>query len=196
MIDDPKVASCEPPSSPHLGQHRQSLIPLPHLFSETQLFTARSMKGPVAFHVLLTVGVFGAATIGIRCRLPLPVLDANLNGATTGPLHDVDEYFDEDDIAAIQKNFHGWVNPEDLVPMPQCIAQQDQSAWLKAMTACTHTRCTSHFGFICTHHQWLTELSCLSTEFSPSAIQDYLPYCTRSILAKAQLYHWIRNVTG
>ncbi|EEU35691.1 uncharacterized protein NECHADRAFT_54398, partial [Fusarium vanettenii 77-13-4] len=95
-----------------------------------------------------------------------------------------------------QKNFNGWVNPEDLVPMPQCVAQQDQSAWLKAMTACTHLRCTSHFGIICTHRQWLTELSCLSTEFSPSAIKDYLPYCSRSVLAKAQLYHWIRNVTG
>ncbi|KAJ4308499.1 hypothetical protein N0V84_012058 [Fusarium piperis] len=128
------------------------------------------MKVSIAFHVLLTAGVFGVATAGL--------------------LHDAD-----DDLT-IEKNFHGWVNPEDLVPMPQCIAQQDQAAWLKAMTACTHTRCTSYFGFICTHHQWLTELSCLSTEFSPSTIKDYLPYCSRSILAKAQLYQWIRNATG
>ncbi|KAI8649141.1 hypothetical protein NCS57_01450200 [Fusarium keratoplasticum] len=136
------------------------------------------MKVSGVFHVLLTAEVFGIAA------------------TATGPLHDASEHFDNGDILTIQKNFNGWVNPEDLVPMPQCIAQQDQSAWLKTMTACTHLRCTSHFGIICTHRQWLTELSCLSTEFSPSAIKPYLPYCSRSILAKAQLYHWIRNATG
>ncbi|KIL92170.1 hypothetical protein FAVG1_04577 [Fusarium avenaceum] len=96
----------------------------------------------------------------------------------------------------IQKNHDGWVNPEDLMPMPQCIAQQDQSAWLNAMTKCTHHRCTSHFGVICTHYQWLTELSCLSVEFSPKTIERYVSYCSRSVLAKAQLYHWIQQVTG
>lgn len=80
--------------------------------------------------------------------------------------------------------------------MPQCIAQQDQTAWLRTMTKCTHLRCTSHFGVICTHRQWLTQLSCLSAEFSPDAIRSYLPYCSRSILAKAQLYHWIHTATG
>lgn len=80
--------------------------------------------------------------------------------------------------------------------MPQCIAQQDPSAWLNTMTKCTHQRCTSHFGIICTHHQWLTELSCLSTEFSPDVVRAYLPYCSRSVLAKAQLYNWIRSATG
>ncbi|KAJ5405357.1 hypothetical protein N7465_006641 [Penicillium sp. CMV-2018d] len=80
--------------------------------------------------------------------------------------------------------------------MPQCIAQQDQSTWLRAMTKCTSKRCTSHFGFICTHHQWLTELSCLSIAFSPDVIEGYLPYCGRSVLAKAQLYQWIHTITG
>lgn len=80
--------------------------------------------------------------------------------------------------------------------MPQCISQQDQSAWLNTMTKCTHKRCTWYFGVICTHHQWLTELSCLSTEFSPEVIKQYLPYCGRSILAKAQLYRWILSTTG
>ncbi|KAJ5100786.1 hypothetical protein N7456_006838 [Penicillium angulare] len=80
--------------------------------------------------------------------------------------------------------------------MPQCIAQQDQSIWLSTMTKCTNKRCTSHFGMICTHGQWLTQLSCLSTTFSPDVIASYLPYCDRSILAKAQLYSWIRNLTG
>ncbi|RSL59629.1 hypothetical protein CEP53_005709 [Fusarium sp. AF-6] len=136
------------------------------------------MKISRVFHVLLATGVFEVAA------------------AATGPRHDASEHFDDGDILTIQKNFNGWVNPEDLVPMPQCIAQQDPSAWLKTMTACTHLRCTSHFGIICTHRQWLTQLSCLSTEFSPSAIKEYLPYCSRSILAKAQLYHWIRNATG
>ncbi|KAJ3461029.1 hypothetical protein MRS44_011896 [Fusarium solani] len=134
------------------------------------------MKVSGVFHVLLTAEAFGVTA--------------------TGPLHDDGEHFDNGDILDIQKNFNGWVNPEDLVPMPQCIAQQDQSAWLKTMTACTHLRCTSHFGIICTHRQWLTELSCLSTEFSPSVLKDYLPYCSRSILAKAQLYHWVRYTTG
>lgn len=93
-------------------------------------------------------------------------------------------------------NRNGWVNPEDLAPMPQCIAQQDQSTWLSTMTKCTSKRCTSHFGVICTHHQWLTQLSCLSIGFSPDVIEGYLPYCGRSVLAKTQLYLWIRNITG
>lgn len=80
--------------------------------------------------------------------------------------------------------------------MPQCIAQQDQTEWLNAMTRCTHKQCTRHFGVICTHHQWLTELSCLSIEFSPSLVSMYLPFCSRSILAKSQLIHWIRAITG
>ena len=92
-------------------------------------------------------------------------------------------------------NRNGWVNPEDLASMPQCIAQQDQTEWLNAMTRCTHRQCTRHFGVICTHHQWLTELSCLSIEFSPSLVSMYLPFCSRSILAKSQLIHWIRTVT-
>lgn len=95
-----------------------------------------------------------------------------------------------------QNNYNGWVNPEDLAPMPQCIAQQDQSTWLSTMTKCTSKQCTSHFGFICTHHQWLTQLSCLSIGFSSDVIEGYLPYCGRSVLAKAQLYLWIRKITG
>ena len=95
-----------------------------------------------------------------------------------------------------QNNRNGWVNPEDLAPMPQCIAQQVQSTWLNTMTKCTSKRCTRHFGVICTHHQWLTQLSCLSIGFSPDVIEGYLPYCSRSVLAKAQLYLWIRTITG
>ncbi|KAJ5875984.1 uncharacterized protein N7529_001568 [Penicillium soppii] len=64
------------------------------------------------------------------------------------------------------------------------------------MTKCTGKRCTSHFGVICTHHQWLTELSCLNVAFPSSIIESYLPYCSRSVLAKAQLYLWIRKVTS
>ncbi|KFA70876.1 hypothetical protein S40288_09950 [Stachybotrys chartarum IBT 40288] len=102
----------------------------------------------------------------------------------------------DSDGVTILKNYDGWVNPQDLPPLPQCVAQQDDSTWLKAMTKCTDKRCTSNFVFICTHNQWLTQLSCLSTEFGPDVIQGYLPYCSRSILAKAQLYQWIRTVTG
>ncbi|KAJ8121450.1 hypothetical protein ONZ43_g2101 [Nemania bipapillata] len=93
------------------------------------------------------------------------------------------------------KIYDGWVNPEDLAPMPQCIAQQDQSAWLSAMTKCTSHRCTDWFIW-CTHQQWLTQLSCLKTEFSPNIIAHYLPYCGRSLLAEAQLYQWIHTITG
>lgn len=64
------------------------------------------------------------------------------------------------------------------------------------MTACTAKQCTFNFAFICTHHQWLTEPSCLSTEFSPDLLKSYLPYCSRSVLSKAQLYSWVRNITS
>ncbi|KIW78537.1 hypothetical protein Z517_08375 [Fonsecaea pedrosoi CBS 271.37] len=104
--------------------------------------------------------------------------------------------YKESGILIPQNNRNGWVNPEDLTPMPQCIAQQDQSIWLSAMTKCTSLRCTRHFGVICTHHQWLTQLSCLSVAFSADLVQGYLPNCSRSVLAKAQLYLWIRKVTG
>lgn len=103
---------------------------------------------------------------------------------------------DESYVIAPLVNRNGWVNPEDLAPMPQCIAQQDQSTWLNAMTRCTHRQCTRRFGVICTHHQWLTQLSCLNTEFSPEVVSQYLPLCSRSVLAKAQLFHWTRTITG
>ncbi|GAD92445.1 hypothetical protein PMAA_074980 [Paecilomyces variotii No. 5] len=65
-----------------------------------------------------------------------------------------------------QNTYNGWVNPEDLPPMPQCISQQNQST------------------------------CCLAVEFSSDVLDGYLSYCDRSILAKAQLYLWIRDVTG
>lgn len=79
--------------------------------------------------------------------------------------------------------------------MPQCIAQQDQSTWLNTMTKCTSHRCTNWFIW-CTHQQWLTQLGCLKTELSSDVMARYLPYCSRSVLAKAQLYQWIRATTG
>ncbi|KAF1979730.1 hypothetical protein BU23DRAFT_523180 [Bimuria novae-zelandiae CBS 107.79] len=94
-------------------------------------------------------------------------------------------------------NHGGWVNPEDLMPMPQCIAQQDQAAWLSAMTKCSSKICINHFGpLICTRHQWLTQLTCLSVEFTPDIVKGYLQLCSRSVLAKAQLFSWVRTVTG
>ncbi|KAF9736472.1 hypothetical protein PMIN01_04251 [Paraphaeosphaeria minitans] len=80
--------------------------------------------------------------------------------------------------------------------MPQCIAQQDQAGWLSTMARCTSKQCTRHFGVICTHHQRLTQLSFLSTEFSPEMLRPYLTVCSRSVLAKAQLFNWIYNITG
>ncbi|KAF3395199.1 hypothetical protein DPV78_009032 [Talaromyces pinophilus] len=96
----------------------------------------------------------------------------------------------------ILNNYNGWINPEDLPPMPQCIVQQHHSTWLAAMTDCAAKQCTSHFAFICTHHQWLTEVSCLGTHFSPDLLKSYLPYCSRSVLSKAQLYSWVWNTTS
>lgn len=80
--------------------------------------------------------------------------------------------------------------------MPQCIAQQDPSIWLKTMTECTAKRCTKHFLWFCSHHQWLTQLSCLSNGFNPEVIEPYLQYCSRSVLAKAQLYLWVHSISG
>lgn len=90
---------------------------------------------------------------------------------------------------------HDWVYPETLPPMPQCIAEQDQPAWLNAMTKCTKKQCMRHFGVICTRHQWRTQLSCLNTELSPQFLEQYIEYCSRSVLKKAQLYQWIRTTT-
>jgi hypothetical protein len=129
---------------------------------------------------------------------PLLVLGASgvaLTDTTHDPSGPYDLELHDEDIPTIQKNHGGWVNPEDLSPMPQCIAQQDQTRWLSAMTKCTRHRCTHHFIF-CTHYQWLTELSCLSTEFSPSTISPYVEYCSRSVLAKAQLAAWIQRIAG
>lgn len=80
--------------------------------------------------------------------------------------------------------------------MSQCIAQQHHSIWLAVMTDCTAKQYTSHFAFICTHHQWLTELSCLRTQFSPDLLKPCLTYCSRSVLSKAQLYSWFWNITS
>ncbi|EWG38571.1 hypothetical protein FVEG_01761 [Fusarium verticillioides 7600] len=121
------------------------------------------------------------------------LLIARVSGVSGEPLTNLTSSGDDD--PSVLKNRGGWVNPEDLAPMPQCIAQQDQSAWLDAMTKCTRHRCTSYFIF-CTHYQWLTELSCLSAEFSPGIVKHYSKYCSRSVLAKAQLHHWISTTTG
>ncbi|RAH62903.1 hypothetical protein BO85DRAFT_410277 [Aspergillus piperis CBS 112811] len=139
------------------------------------------MRLSCALLMLLTVGVY-SAELGGRTAKAL---------STAAPDRDGQDLF-----LTPQNNYNGWVNPEDLRPMPQCIAQQDQSTWLEIMTKCTAKRCTSHFGFICTHLQWLTHLGCLSVAFSSDVIARYLPYCGRSILAKAQLYSWIRDITG
>ncbi|GKZ66796.1 hypothetical protein AnigIFM50267_000884 [Aspergillus niger] len=135
------------------------------------------MRLTCAYLVLLAAGGYSA-----DLREALPTATPDQDG--------------QDRFLTPQNNYNGWVNPEDLRPMPQCIAQQDQSTWLETMTKCTAKQCTSHFGIICTHHQWLTQLSCLSVAFSSDVIARYLPYCGRSILAKAQLYSWIRDITG
>ncbi|KAJ4139763.1 hypothetical protein NW768_001107 [Fusarium equiseti] len=136
------------------------------------------MKPQSIFHALLLFAVSVAA----------------LTDATHDARSDDIRLYDGE-VPTILENRGGWVNPEDLPPMPQCIAQQDGSAWLNAMTRCTQHRCTNHFIF-CTHHQWLTELSCLRDEFHPYALERYYDYCSRSVLAKAQLMHWIQEVTG
>lgn len=113
------------------------------------------------------------------------------------PSTSLDPDFNERSIALTPMENPGvWIHPEDLDPMPQCIAQQDQSLWLDAMTRCTSSRCTRHFLFICTHKQWLTQLSCLGSALSPDLVKNYLPQCSRSVLAKIQLKNWIERITG
>jgi hypothetical protein len=126
-------------------------------------------------------------------RATSTISDTDMKSAAA---HTTSVSIDEDYILTPQDNRGGWVNPEDLTPMPQCVAQQDQSSWLNAMTRCTSRICTRHFGIICTHHQYLTQLSCLSTAFSPDVVRGYLKYCSRSVLAEAQLYSWIHQITG
>ncbi|KAK2759106.1 hypothetical protein FQN54_003205 [Arachnomyces sp. PD_36] len=138
------------------------------------------MKISITYLVLLTAWVYEVAARGLLHTSRPATVSSHGEDLTLTPLN----------------NYNGWVNPEDLTSMPQCIAQQNQSTWLRTMTECTSKRCTSHFGFICTHHQWLTDLSCLSIGFSPDIIEGYLPYCGRSVLAKAQLYRWVHNITG
>jgi hypothetical protein len=64
------------------------------------------------------------------------------------------------------------------------------------MTRCISKGFTRHFGVICSHHQWLARLDCLSTDFGTDLVQHYFPLCSRSILAKAQLYSWVNTITG
>lgn len=143
--------------------------------------------------LLLSAAIGGGATEGIA--LLLSVLPFRLTTVEVDRAASVD--LSEDGlILSPQDNHGGWVNPEDLPPMPQCISQQDQAVWLSTMTRCTSKICIRHFGIICTHHQWLTQLSCLNTAFSPEVIQGYSEYCSRSVLAKAQLYQWVRKITG
>jgi hypothetical protein len=154
------------------------------------------MRIPSRYLVLLVAGVCGVAARGIA---PSPILlSTTPTGVVTAEiLHTAGVNSDGGDrILDPLENRGGWVNPEDLTPMPQCIYQQDQSTWLSAMTKCTAKQCTRHFGFSCTRHQWLTELVCLDTEISSDVLKVYLPYCSRAVLAKAQLYLWIRHTTG
>ncbi|CBX98435.1 hypothetical protein LEMA_P098440.1 [Plenodomus lingam JN3] len=107
---------------------------------------------------------------------------------------DIDR-IDADRTLAPLQNRNGWVNPEDLASMPQCVAQQNTSIWLKVMTQCVRRQCTRRFGF-CTHYQWLIKLSCLHSGFSPDIVRNYLSNCNKSVLAKAQLFQWIHGITG
>jgi hypothetical protein len=161
-----------------------------------QTVTVNAMKLSNICFGLLSAAVCGAATEGI----PLSINNYLIfiaNSPNEEPLYAVTLYPNEDEQGLVpQENRNGWVNPEDLTPVPQCIVQQDPSAWLNTLTQCTGKQCTRHFGVICTRHQWLTQLSCLSTGFSSDVIGHYLPYCGRSILAKAQLYRWVHGITG
>lgn len=64
------------------------------------------------------------------------------------------------------------------------------------MTQCISRGCTRHFGIICTRHEWLVRLDCLSESFGPEVVEPFYTLCNRSVLAKAQLYSWIRTVTA
>jgi hypothetical protein len=99
---------------------------------------------------------------------------------------------------SLQNTYGDWVDPELLPALPQCIAQRNQGYWMSAMEVCMWKRCTrrSIGNEKCLHHEYITQLSCITDQCSPDLIGRYLPYCSRSPLAKAQFYHWIVQVTG
>ncbi|KAI1522047.1 hypothetical protein PtrSN002B_012265, partial [Pyrenophora tritici-repentis] len=72
------------------------------------------MKGFSTSFVLLTVAIASVAT---QEALHAAKIGPDEKGQTLAPLF----------------NRNGWINPEDLTPMPQCIAHQNQFSWLSAM---------------------------------------------------------------
>lgn len=142
--------------------------------------------------LLLIVGLHRAIAIGTTSPNSIYLdIKSSLTESADDPT-----IIETDEGSTTLDNYNDWIYPEDLAPMPQCIAQQDHSTWLAAMTTCASYQCIYRFAFICIHHQWMIELSCLSSEFSPDLLKAYLPYCSRSVLSKAQLYVWIWDVTS
>jgi hypothetical protein len=84
------------------------------------------MKGFSTSFVLLTVAIGSVATQGNFLSIAsvsstLRKTAELLHAAKIGP----DE---KGQTLNPLVNRNGWINPEDLTPMPQCIAQQDQSS--------------------------------------------------------------------
>jgi hypothetical protein len=99
---------------------------------------------------------------------------------------------------SLQNTYGDWLDPKLLPALPQCIAQQPLRLWMNTMEECIWRRCAmrSSSNKECILHTHITQLSCLKNHFSPDLIGRYLPYCSRSPLAKAQFYHWIVQATG
>lgn len=101
----------------------------------------------VYFLVFVTVTT---ATDGESISIPLLFLNHILT--RLGKYSSADSFLGAEEASYLNplNNYGGWINLEDLPPMPQCIAQQNHSLWLDALTNCTWKRCSRHFGVICT----------------------------------------------
>lgn len=93
------------------------------------------------------------------------------------------------------KRDDGWVWPEYIAPLPQCVYQvQNATTWFDVMTACSPSHCSRHFGVICESYDPLTQISCLADRMDTAMLGPYYANCDRSIVSKVQLYTWL-NVT-
>lgn len=71
-------------------------------------------------------GVHGVAARGISLPINNSIFETNISPAEALHTAAVNSNGKGRTLTP-QNNYNGWVNPEDLAPMPQCIAQQDQS---------------------------------------------------------------------
>ncbi|EYE91546.1 uncharacterized protein EURHEDRAFT_406032 [Aspergillus ruber CBS 135680] len=92
-----------------------------------KVFGVEPDTGPTTrptYLVLLMAGAYGVDARG--SSLPRSPSISGTNIDTAEALHTATiNHYREDRTLLLQNNYNGWANPEDLAPIPQCIAQQD-----------------------------------------------------------------------